>query len=772
LTAKLLTEAERRYAAGEERLAIGLLRELRQADDQKVEDKARARWPEMEEEYLASTPPAEALRVREALEHPVWARTETVASHCFLYIGPRELVRGLAAESRLNFDLAYLFITDLFGRVPNPEGDRITVYFKELLDFGGGLGGGKTIDIGKADPSPKQPVRVDTGLLYHELTHCIDDTRPVYGGFHEGLANLGAAYAFEALDQDSDALHSFARNLQEFQKYFLERDLEYWLIQNYGPSAGFFLHFVEAYAKLGAARHDWSGLRRFFREYREAPVRDGREPFVARGLAHFLVRAFGPAAFDDLVRFGFPLEERDRRVIAHEFDAFDWEDFNPFEGAFARFPTSPLPRDRDARALARAADGDDVETLELLARHGVITAWQTIGPFFTQRADAAACCFPPESHIDFDQKVPALRSTKDGETILIWREPVPVWRPGFGEKPVTIDAGGWLGFDYKPYGQQDAAIYAVTNVTLRAAQEVLVHLRADDDFALFVDGRRLGTYAGRGNNGSSSNASWRGPFRNLPDAQRFALHLEAGRHRLVVKIKNDRGPAGLCVALSRPDGSALLFEQDIEPPDALPAASELKWRRVALLDHRSFKTKTQAVVGGFKAVGKAVVGTSTEGEVEWRRFTVRPGFPKDSPSNLTWLKPSLTEDLTDLRLELVLETERAAPKLLLTFQGEGGRDGLSGWTLILVPHGDQHVSARLERYDRLVYESERLALQAAAGQHVLVLEYADRTLSVTLDELALFDSVPVIPIAGAHGIGLATWGAEPRIHSLEVLRGK
>lgn len=770
LTKKLFKEAEKRYGKGEVRLAVALLRELRQAD-QELEDQARARWPEMEEEYLAATPPAEAERVRAALEHPAWERTKTSLSHQFIFIGPEDLVREIPQASRLHFDLAYVFLTDLFGRLPNPEGDRITVYFKELWDFGGGVGGGKIIDIGNADPHPKKPVRVDTGLLYHELTHCVDDTSPIHAGFREGLANLGAAYAFEALDQDSDALHSFDRNLEEFRKYFLGRDLEYWRIQNYGPSAGFFLHFVDSYARVGKANHDWSGLRRFFREYRDAPVRDGREPFVARGLAHFLVRAFGPAAFDDLIRFGFPLEERDRRVLAHEFDAFDWEDYGDFEGAFEAWPTSPLPRDRAGRRVARVT-GDDADERALLARHGVITRWQTIGPFFTRRADAAACPFPPEERIDFEEKVPALRSTKDGETRLIWREPHPTWRSAFGQKPVTIDPTGWVEFDYKPYGQRNAAIYAVTSVTLAEDHEVLFHLRTDDDFALFVDGDRVATYEGRGFNGSSSNARWRGPFVNLPDAQQFAVPLSAGRHTLVVKIKNKARSAGVVMALSELDGSTLDFVQDLDPPAPYPAAPERGWRRVVRLDHRSFKAKTKASVGGFRSARKAVSGTSEEKGVQWRRWTVRPGFPKDSPSNLAWLKPKLTEDLTDFRALFELETDARAPKFLFTFQGEGEQDGLSGWTLILLPHRDSLVNARLERYDRLVYETERLKIENAAGLHELELELVGDRFSARLDELQLFERVPLRLIPDAHRMGIATWGPEPRLVSFELFRGK
>ena len=213
LTAELEVELEAAVAAGAYPVALELSRELRKSDDADVEERAWERIPALEEAWVAITPKDQQAEVDAALAHPAFLRTKAVASHCFIFIGPEKLVEGIPEDSKLNYDIAYVFLTDLFGRLPNPDGDRVTVYFKELWDFGGGVGGGKIIDIGKADPDPKRPVRVDNGLLYHELTHCIDDTKPVFAGFTEGLANLGAAYVFEALDAEGDAQHSFEGNL-------------------------------------------------------------------------------------------------------------------------------------------------------------------------------------------------------------------------------------------------------------------------------------------------------------------------------------------------------------------------------------------------------------------------------------------------------------------------------------------------------------------------------------------------------------------------------
>ncbi|MEM1449042.1 MAG: hypothetical protein AAGI22_08005 [Planctomycetota bacterium] len=754
--------------------ALACLRKLQRIHGIELYDRAQVRLEEIGELHLKNIPAEQAELVQFWIEHPCWARTAVVPSHCFLFLGPEELVRGIPAESKLRFDLAYVHLTDLFGRIPNPEGDRITVYFKELFDFGGGIGGGKIIDIGRADPYPGRPVRVDNGLLYHELTHCVDDTRPTHGGFAEGLANLGAAYAHEALDQKADSLHSFDENLKAFQRYFLDRDLEYWRIQNYGPSAGLFLHFVDEYAAVRGG-HDWSPLRRFFREYRAAPVRDGREPAVMRSIAHYLVRAFGPQAFDDLAGFGFPLEESDRWLLERELVAFErGANIGEFEDRFDAYPNSMLPRDFVERRLQRASDQERLdEAAELRRELGVVMQWKTVGPFFAKRADPGAMQFPPEVEIDFEERPRSLDVGRKATTSLPWQDPWPNWRATSSHKNVKVFPSGWLRFDYKPYGDDNSAIYALTHVTVPAASDVLVHARADDDLVVFVNDRRVVSYKGRGRN-FSSTLSWRGPYEEAADAIKMPARLEAGRNKVLLKIRNHGGPAGAVLALSRLDGSRLDFEQDALPPDVpgpRPAVPEPKWKRFATLDDRSYRSKARTEVGSFKAKSKAWFGTETDGAVKWRLFTVRPGFPKDSPSNLLWLKPNLTKDIDALRVDVDLEGGDS-PKLVLTFQGEGEDDGLSGWNLILQPAGRNAVLARLERYDRLVYQSDRVSLEEFEDGCVLSLRYWDGWCTVMLGEVPMLDRVSIDPIPDRHRIGLATWGPRTRIRSLELSKGR
>ncbi len=767
LTRKLLDRADAWTKKGRHAAARALYKKLRYSEDRTITDVIYARIEACEKAMLASMPREEQAAVDAALDHPCWGRTVILPTHRFLFIGPKRLLDGIPAKSKLHFDLAYVFLTDLFGRVPNPGGDRVTVYFKELWDFGGGVGGGKIIDIGRADPEAKD-TRVDTGLFYHELTHCIDDTNPIFDGFREGLANLGAAYCFEALAQKGDGLHSFESNLDAFRRDYLARDLEYWRIPNYGPSAGFFLHFLEAYSKSPHG-HDWKPYRRFFRDYRAAPVRDGREPFIARAFAFYLMRAFGPRAFDDLVSFRWPLRDADRVALGVELEAFERGQLDAFRDAFEEFPNSPLPRDLLYRELLRRAGKDDPAAVERFGheRLGLIYDWKVIGPFSERGVDPGAAVFPPESDVDYAKQYTVQNN------ICSWRDPQTY-------APVIRTPIGWIAIEFNY--QVDTATYALCHVTVDAPTDAVAHLRADDDLFLFVNDERVGSYHERGANGSS-HFTWRGPYANVPDAIRLPVRLVAGRNKLLVKVRNRYGPAGFACALTRLDGTPVEnLRVDTEPPAATATShpdapahptNPVQW---STLLRQSFKSslggKIDATVGRFEVRNKALFGASTDKRVAWRKYTVRPGFPKDSPSNLAWIKERSTEDVDDFRLVLAFERDGDnAPKVLVTFMGEGNDDGLSGWTLILVPGKGGELSARLERYDRLVFQTPAIAFEPR-DENELELIHVGRRASVRFNDSTLFDAVPIRPIPNRHRVGFATWGSLPRIRSLTLEAAK
>ena len=198
MSEKVLARAEEYVKQKRYPIARRILDDVAKTASGAVQVAADTRLAELEPMHLKHTPPEQQAKVDAAIDQEVWGRTAVAVSHRFIYIGPKDLVSTIPAESKRRFDVAYVYLTDFFGRKPNPGGDRVTVYFKELWNFGGATGGGTTINVGNASADARG-TRVDTALYYHELTHCIDDFSPDFGGIHEGLANLGAAVGLEGV---------------------------------------------------------------------------------------------------------------------------------------------------------------------------------------------------------------------------------------------------------------------------------------------------------------------------------------------------------------------------------------------------------------------------------------------------------------------------------------------------------------------------------------------------------------------------------------------
>lgn len=736
-----------RLAKNADRRAVGreLVRTLEFTPELRQE--AAAARAEIERAWLADVPADERAEVDAALQHPSWARTAVRCSHRFVLIGPERLLAGIPADSLLRFDLAYLYLTDLFGRVPNPDGDRVTVYWKELWDFGGGIGGGKAIDIGRADPDAKD-LRVDAGLYYHELVHCVEDVRPVYAGFKEGFADFGAAFAQMELGQVAAGRASIGLAQRAFLQDYVERDLEYWRLPSYGPSAGFLLHFVTTYGKSDDG-YRWDLYRRFFRDYAACRVEDARTPDIARAFAFHLVAAFGEPAFVDLQRFRWPLLDSDLQDVALEQKAAAPRGLKP---DLTDSPGSPVPRDQVANGLAQR--NSKVEAFA--AQLGVVRDWWLIGPFRGEGIDADRFRFAPELEIDLQARYASIDHNPT------WRRP--------GPKPATVRDTGWIDFEFAY--QDDSAFYALTHVTAARDLDAWFHLRADDELTLFVDDELIGKHGfARGPLGP-----WRPDWRvELPDAIRFEVPLAKGRHKVLLKVKNGGGPSGFVLAIAQRNGLPLDgWTTDVEPPAKKFAALEVpdgkRWasRWKAKFDGGGSAKNLQVTVGGFRTRGGALEGSATDGQVEWRKYTVRPGFPKDSPSNLAWLPEAATEDLDTFELTLALAPGGPPPKLGVILQGEGLRDALGGWTLLLEPAGAT-VRAHLERYDQAIYASDAVPFVNDGKKPVpLVVSLFARRLTVKLGAAVLFDQAPIRSIPGRTRIGFTTWGAQPRIERIEL----
>lgn len=742
--------------------------------DRAALDRAQSALADAERSILEDLSAEERKTIEMASEHPVWRRLDAVPSQRFVFIGDRDFIRRVPPASAHRLDVAYVFLTDLFGRVPNPDGARITVYWKDLWRFAGGVGGGTIIDVGVASPPPLMEPdakwersgtpTVDDGFFYHELTHCISDMTPDYAGFVEGLANFGAAYVLDTLHQKGDSLHSFEANLGAFRRDYLDRRMAYWRIPNYGPSAGFFLHFADKYARGKDGAIDWTPYRLFFRHYRETPWKSARTFSKIRTMYRSFRAAFGDAVLDDLRAFRFPLEtgvdalvDAEAESIAMALDSAirvgDPRALAEIADAHPESHLGRLARVEEARHRAQFQDEDEAAAI---AREecGALTAFRVCGPFFPEsRGNGLEEVFPPEDETRFDARYP----TELGDAR--WHV------PGAGNSPVAVTASGRL--DFKWSYPENAVSYALVFVDSPNATDAHAYVGADDAVALWVNDRLVEKLEDRG--------------ALLSDADRLPIRLAEGRNRLLFKVANRSGPTALQARLVLPNGDPVdgLAQDGGTSADEGPrAAPEAAGYDTLVRDDLSRGKPGRAfreAVGDWRTASGALAGAGPGGSVEWRKYTVRPGFPKDAPSHLLWLlqkNPSPPAAAAkDVKLDLVLALPRPGhPKIAVTLDGEGETDGLSGWTLILYPGGRGGVAARLEEYDRLVYSAPPRELPPAE-EWKLSIARVDGFVSVALNGAALFRAVSTEPLPPSN-VGISTWGASPGLVSISLAKAK
>jgi hypothetical protein len=352
-----------------------------------------------------------------------------------------------------------------------------------------------------------------------------------------------------------------------------------------------------------------------------------------------------------------------------------------------------------------------------------------------------------------------------------------VWR-----RPDTSDAtrlvyqhgDGWVAIKY-PYGRNTSS-YAYCRLVAPAPTRVWLHLRSDDDLTVFHSGKMLLKLQGFGAQGSS-RAPWRAD--RVADEFSLPLDLPAGPSPLLIKITNQDGDAGFVAALVGSDGKPPReVTIDLEPPAApaaLPAANAFK--KLVLYEGDGINA-IKPTVGSARTVTRqrtkdVLIGTSDRQGVVWRRYDIHPGFPRDAPSNLFWLPATVTRKLGDFILELDLVLEREGlPKIAVTISGDGESDGLSGWTLVLVPDRDERtLMARLEKYDLLTYSSPRLAPPRGTTFKLNVMRVGEQ-LSATLDGAKLFDraSIPALPDRSDERIGFSLWNQRVGVSALRLRR--
>ena len=152
-----------------------------------------------------------------------------------------------------------------------------------------------------------------------------------------------------------------------------------------------------------------------------------------------------------------------------------------------------------------------------------LDSWYVIGPFEARGEDAFETVYPPEENVDLEGSYRG-----QGGRLLAWR----------------YASRGFYPF-VPPDRAERAVYYAYTELRLEEGRDLWLSLAADDDSMLWLDGRLVWRSERR-------DKPWYRPPYYLPDEQVASLalaegerkvHLEAGVHRLLLKLYNDRDRA-------------------------------------------------------------------------------------------------------------------------------------------------------------------------------------------------------------------------------------
>ncbi|MHC4917911.1 MAG: hypothetical protein ACYTGB_20745, partial [Planctomycetota bacterium] len=566
------------------------------------------------------------------------------------------------------------------------------VYYQETFSFGGGLAGGKLIRIGNR--AIRLPV---AGMLhYHELAHCIFGKGWLHHGFTEGLADFGAGFTLDLLGQTPSAQRFIDAAREQFVRFYLGRDVRYFDIQSYRPSAGFLFSFLPP----GEAPFDWAPYRRVFRRMREAQFGSWpeRQHQLMRYFGYLLATEYGEETLDMLREWGWPVERPDFQKVPREADgllmAVKRGDFSIQRGLVAQAEEayrevleldSPLaPRARWGMLRVALARKDTQEADRLRTELGLVSDFQVLGPFHA-RKQTAHVVLPPETHIDLKKPV------RFGNETARW-------------KPAKVEPTGYVDMQKKQVFAYpaNACAFALTYVHVDGPTPARIWLGSDDGHTLYVNGEL---------------AEKRATSRRFVFDDDFSdVTFHPGWNRILLKVHNTSGPWGFLMRVTDPQGRPLqarFSAQDLEQRVRRYSKPKTKAHKLVADEFQGFNSsrwltavgKFDTQNGRLRPLEKAKLGL-------WQRFKVDPDKPKDGPANICWLKNPDLARADSLHLELVVAAsgkDGLPPKFGITIDG-AGRQAEAGGALQaradaprpqVVAQGQRHNTLRPGRHAAL-----------------------------------------------------------------------
>jgi len=723
----LRKEADRAIAAGEfERTYLVLYHfRMQMMTNPEKPTTMEAMDDEMQQigrKILDAVPADEVKMLNDAVNHPAWGRIATHVTRHFIFIVPTEVATRITNDSAMRLDIAFTFEADFFNVSQAKYNERITVFLKELWGFGGGTGGGSTINIGyKWAAKTANPAVVDSGLYTHELGHCMTGGYwYLFPGWVEGIACIAATMSEDCLGRHANADGSLARAIANGKKFFIDRNIPYWRSQNYDPS--FAVMCGPLYKlPLVAGAFDWAKMRAAMRDFCAYPIRPSSLFEYAWAWAKSLEPYFGTDIYKYYANCRFPLDPKTPMLVQDDMDFY-----------FAEFA---IARRKSLRALEMLLDRIEEENPRSYFRQKVLYEIM----FRAHAEGEAALEKEARTRLGLVQEALVLGPYNDGNGILSVQEPelkierareyhnyahTTRWEQeecdetGFFSRRTTY-GGYWSG-------------YVLAYVNVPKETEAVVWVRSVVGYSVWINNRLVEKEP------MYDHRAWN----SGTDFSCHPIKLEAGWNKLLGRFNFYNGTGSMRMRITDPNGSpipGLTFSADDHEAECPKPMVPFAGRPIFTDDFGQGFPGTKWQVGSGKFTAKSGRLYSDNGGAFKFRWVVVPVEKKKPDPAMAWIKNPAVDKLTDYRLELdTISLDGSPPILYITLDGSGDGDICSGVSLHLESK-DSVYTWKLCYYDTVYYSG--IIKDVAGEKHQLKLDKADGCYTFHIDDKPVFQNL-------------------------------
>jgi len=612
----------------------------------------------------------ERKKLDDLFSSPMMTELTVRPSMKFFFIGSKDVLRRIKDKDIRAFDAAYILISDLYSNDPaaNVRLPVVLNPFSTSRIYPSGAG----FLVGRAC------FPADGKLPLHHYYIALDRKLGLpslpYEFLYSGRREIASVYCRYMLGTPRRALREAEKMAAAFRRFYSERDIPFHLMPPYDVAAGFFLAVPLKYGKLRNGEFSW--LK--YREVWEIIISLSRALYPRYRFpvfyAYACAKVYGRKVYRDFAAMRLPVTEESFNDFAMEafslypeyLEARDEYRARRYVTATEKFwnivrdyPPCPLVNDAyrflmhcySAMRKGEAAD-------KIRKRLGIITRWMTIAPFsprgFESVPTALAAVLPPEIEVNYSASYPSAKQVARWKAVS-----------------ANLDGRFVIKYSYPRY----TVAYALVYLKVPEETEAYLYFAANAYYRIWINGRL-----------SASQMSRRSAWRF--DEDRYPVRLDKGVNRLLVKFYNVTSGAiygggrivsaqGLPIPFLEQTVSCL--EKDVPrplPPDlGDPIFDEGK------AGDRGWYSRWRVTAGSFVSRKNVIYPQSAQPAGKWFRFAkYTPYFT--GPANMAWLKPSYLRrrKVANVSFELTAGTADH-PMFLLTFDGEGEDDPLSGISL-------------------------------------------------------------------------------------------